>query len=83
MDVVLFGELNSALLEYLTLFFHFALVADEVDLDVLGRMVLDLLEPFDEIRKRLVPSDIISEEHAVSAAIEYARHRSERLLTSL
>ena len=53
MDVILAGELNSDVELHLALALHLSFVADEVDANVLGRVLPDLLKPAGEVLKRL------------------------------
>ena len=82
-DVVLARELDSSVEIDFSGGLKLAFVADQVYPDVLGRVLLDLLQPASQVLERLVPRDVVSQEDAVGSAVKNPSHRLERLLTSL
>ena len=76
-DAILASELNSSVELDLTLALELALVSDEVDANVLGRMLPNLLQPRLKIFESLVTRDIISQEDAMRTAVKNPRHRLE------
>ena len=74
MNAILFSKLNGAIKLDLTATLQLALVANEVDAHVLIRVLLDLLQPAAQILESLVARDVVRQEDAVGAAVEYPRH---------
>ena len=80
-NVLFLGELDGAILRYRAQFFTVALVADEINLDLFGSVLLDFFQPLDTAEERLLLGDIVSEEYTMSVSIKNARDRAERFLT--
>ena len=83
MDVILAGKLNSDVKLYLALALHLSFVADEVDANVLGRVLPDLLKPAGEVLKGFRARNIVSEENTMGSSIEDASDRLKGLLAGL
>ena len=83
MDVILAGELYSDVELYLALALHLSFVAYEVDADVLGRVLPDLLKPACEVLKGFRARNIVSEENTVRSSIEDPCDRLKGLLAGL
>ncbi len=81
--VVQLGKLEGPLIGDFPLILHLALIANQVYTDVLIAVLSDLLEPLSQVHEGLIAGDVIDEEDAISASVEDAGHRTERLLTSL
>ena len=78
---VFLSEFDCTLVSDLSLLLHFALVANEIHAHILTRMLLDLLQPVEQVHEGLLPGHIVGQEYAVSASVEDARHRFEGFLT--
>ena len=81
MNILFLGELDSAILRHCAQFFTVTLVADEINLDLFGSMLLYFLEPLNTAEERLLLGNIVREEYTVSVSIKYACDRAERFLT--
>ena len=82
-DAVIFGELNCPIELDFSLIFHFWLVSDEINLDILCSVLLYLLEPLNKISECLISSNIISQKYTMGAPIKDPSNRPKRLLSSL
>ena len=83
MDAILAGVLDSSVKLHLSLALVVALVADEVDANILRCVLLDLLQPVLQVLKSLVTRYVVSQKDTVSSTIENPCHRLEGLLASL
>jgi len=82
MKFLFIGEVSGSLQSHLTLFFHFALITNEIDANIFSCMLPDLIQPVRQVCEGLFSSDIISEENAMGASVKDASDWFERFLPS-
>ena len=67
---MILSKFDGSLELHLPLLLHLGLVAYEVDFHVLRGVLLDLLQPVGQVRKCLIPRDVVGEENAVGTSVE-------------
>ena len=80
-DFVRFLEFDGPRLCHLSVLFKVGLIADQVQQDVWVRMLFCLFQPVDHVEESVVPRDVVCQEDAVGASVEYTGDGPETLLS--